>query len=351
MDTLKLGFAGVGFMGQLAHLQNYARVPGCEIVAIAEPRRKLAEQVAEKYHLSPRFYASHQDLIDDPDVEAVVASQPYLLNGYIAIPLLKAGKSVFIEKPMAGSFAEAASMVEAAEAEGALLMVGFMKRYDSGVNLARERLSAFLASGELGEPGLVSASCFCGDWLRGIEGAIQTDEPVPANLGFVPQHPEWLPESRHATFESYMNIFSHNVNLIRFLLPGTYKTRGGLLRENALNQVSLLQREDTMITLHGMGVQAGWWEERTEVYFDRGWVRVATASPMEIQGATQVEIYQGGAKQERAVMQGKPYWAFRAQAEHFVECVRTGQSPLSSGRDSLEDMRLMEDVFRLGQWY
>ena len=39
-------------------------------------------------------------------------------------------------------------------------------------------------------------------------------------------------------------------------------------------------------------------------------------------------------------------WAFRRQAEHFVACVRDGTEPRSGGRDALEDMRLMEEIFR-----
>ena len=49
MGKVRVGFAGVGFMGQVAHLRNYVRNPECEVVALAEPRPELARRVAAKY--------------------------------------------------------------------------------------------------------------------------------------------------------------------------------------------------------------------------------------------------------------------------------------------------------------
>lgn len=349
MAKVKLGFAGVGFMGQIAHLANYVRNPHCEVVAIAEPRAKLARVVAEKYGI-PRVYRDHRELAEDHDVEAVVASQPHLRNGFIAIPLLKRGKSVFIEKPMAGSVEEAEEMVEAARQGGAKLMVGFMKRYDAGVNLAKQCLDKFYYNNALGHVGLVNAYCFGGSWLRNIDGPIHTDEPVPADPEWKPRNPSWMTEAQKDTFNTYMNIFSHNINLVRYLFPRKLTVRAALLRERMLNQTTMLDSDGVLVNLYGVGVHVGWWEEKTEVYFEKGWVRVMTPSPMSVQDAADVEVYHGGDVQETRLLRGKPYWAFRAQADHFVECLREGKSPLTSGEDCLEDMRLMEDVFRKAQW-
>lgn len=49
MDKVRVGFVGVGYMGQKAHLSNYAVLDDCEVVAIAEPSLQLAEKVARRY--------------------------------------------------------------------------------------------------------------------------------------------------------------------------------------------------------------------------------------------------------------------------------------------------------------
>jgi len=353
MGKVRIGFAGVGFMGQVAHLRNYLRNADCEIVAVAEPRRDLAKKVAERYGI-PKIYENHLQLAEDPDVDAVVASQPHLLNGHIAIPLLRSGKSVFVEKPIAGSYEEAADMVEAAHAGGAKLMVGFMKRYDSGVNAAKERLDGFRRSGALGAAALINAYCFGGDWIRGVEPPLETAEPVPSNPDFRPRNPAWMSPARQQAFNLYMNIFAHNINLVRYLHPGPVTARAALLREplpgeERWQQATLLESQGVPIALYGAGVASDWWEERTEFYFDKGWVRVITPSPLVQQDSARVEVWRGDLH-EAARVQGEPYWAFRAQADHFVACVRDNREPRSSGEDSLEEMRIMEDVFRKGEW-
>ena len=350
MSKVKIGFAGVGFMGQLAHLANYVQNDQCEIVAIAEPRTGLAQKVAEHYHLTPRFYTDHKALLDDPDVEAVVASQPFLRNGYITIPLLKAGKSVFIEKPMAGSLAEAEAMAEAAQSGGGILAVGFMKRHDSGVQRVCKELEAIRANTTLGAAGMITAHCFCGDWLRGVGDAIQTDEQVPDGVDYQPRHPDWMTPGQVEMFGDYMNIFSHNINLIRHIYPGEYKAKSLLLKRNKLNQIGVMEVDGALATLYGTLVSAGWWEEDTAIYFENGWLRLTTPSPMDRQASATAELYHGGADNTTRILRGRPYWAFRAQADDFVRCVAKKQQPIANGQDSVEDMRLMEALFRKAEW-
>lgn len=349
VSKVKIGFAGVGFMGQAAHLHNYLKNPACEVVAIAEPRRQLAEQVARAFGI-PKIYHSHLELAEDPDIDAVVASQPHLLNGYITIPLLKAGKTCFVEKPMAGSLEEAEAMVQAAHDGRSRIMVGFMKRHDTGVALAKNSLDDCYCTGRIGKPGLINAYCFGGDWLRGIEKPIMTGEPVPENPGFIPRNPAWMTAPQKDTFNTYMNIFAHNINLIRYLYPGKFNVRAAVLREGLLNQCTLFESEGVLATLYGCGVQADTWVERTEVYFEQGWVRVITPCPMEKQTAACVEVYYGGQTQQTKSMRGAPQWAFQRQADHFVECLIEDLPFFADGEDCLEDMRLMEDVFRKAQW-
>ena len=80
MDKVKIGFVGVGTMGQCAHLRNYVTVPGCEVVAIAELRQDLARAVAARYGVS-RVY---------PDHAAMLAQVPQLRKDelYQVVPLL-----------------------------------------------------------------------------------------------------------------------------------------------------------------------------------------------------------------------------------------------------------------------
>jgi predicted dehydrogenase len=69
---LKIGFVGAGFMGQLAHIANYAELNKCRTVALAELRPGLRELVARRYGID-KTYATHAELLADSNVDRVVA--------------------------------------------------------------------------------------------------------------------------------------------------------------------------------------------------------------------------------------------------------------------------------------
>ena len=71
MDKVRIGFVGVGGMGQCAHLRNYATLPDCEVAAIAELRPELARKVAVRYGV-PRVYPDHHAMLDAEALDAVV---------------------------------------------------------------------------------------------------------------------------------------------------------------------------------------------------------------------------------------------------------------------------------------
>src|SRR5229473_2707871 len=139
--TLRLGFVGCGMMGQLAHLENYARLPNVELVALAEGRPRLARLVAERYGFG-RIYPDHHGLAADPEVEAVVSVMGFDLNYGVVRDLLAAGKHVATEKAMCLTTAGAQELVERAAASDRVYQVGYMKRFDPAVLQAREWIAA-----------------------------------------------------------------------------------------------------------------------------------------------------------------------------------------------------------------
>jgi predicted dehydrogenase len=349
MNPVRIAFAGVGYMGQVAHLRNYANRDDCQVVAIAEPRPELARKVAEAFAI-PRVYYNHRELLADDGVQAVVASQPHLRNGHLAQPLLRAGKMVFIEKPMAGSLQEAEAIQQAAEASGVHVMVGLMKRHDTAVLAARDVLQGLFASGELGKLTRIYAHCFGGDWIHDALPPLSTNETVPQDPDFAPVYPAWMDPDQARQFQNYLNIMAHNINLVRFLYPEPLTIQSAVgRRENRLQHTALLTGADgVLVELAGGSVYSHQWEEETHFYFEKGWVKLFTPSPLNRQARGRVEIYQSKDRRTGEYREIIPPidWAFRRQADHFIACVRDGVEPVSSGRDTLHDMRLMEEIFR-----
>ena len=97
---------GVGYIGQIAHLANYAEMEGCEVTAIAEIRPSLRDAVQAHYGI-PQAFTSHRELLDNADLDAVVAVTSRHHTGPVALDCLKAGKHLLTEKPMAATLGQA----------------------------------------------------------------------------------------------------------------------------------------------------------------------------------------------------------------------------------------------------
>ncbi|HOE95840.1 MAG TPA: Gfo/Idh/MocA family oxidoreductase, partial [Candidatus Sumerlaeota bacterium] len=126
---LKIGFVGAGAMGQCAHLRNFASLPDCEVVALAELRPEMARQVAARHGVA-RVYPTHRELLAHEALDGIVAAQPFQRHGLLLPELLKAGVPLLTEAPLASSVPAGERIVEAVRASPAWLMVGYQRRCD-----------------------------------------------------------------------------------------------------------------------------------------------------------------------------------------------------------------------------
>ncbi|MHC4481307.1 MAG: Gfo/Idh/MocA family protein, partial [Planctomycetota bacterium] len=215
-DKVRIGFVGVGSMGQAAHLRSYLHVPDCEVVAIAELRQELARQVAARHGI-PRVYPDHREMLAAEELDGIVASQQFTRHGALVPELLRAGMRVFIEKPLAGSVEVGERIAQAARETGALLMVGYHKRSDPATAWAKAEVERLKASRELGSLRYVRITMPPGDWIAGgFDDLITTDEPMP-DLESDPPASD-MDEETYEAYVEFVNYYIHQVNLLRHLL-------------------------------------------------------------------------------------------------------------------------------------
>ena len=348
-ERLKMGYVGCGFMAQKVHIPNIQLIEDCELVALAELRPRLGEAVRERFRI-PKLYRSHLELAEDEEVEAVAVSAHFYAQGEIAADLLRAGKHVFMEKPMAISLAQAERILQAERSGGGRLMVGYMKRYDPGNVLVKDLLRRFRQSGELGQLRYARNHGFCGDWTAGLDTAmITTDEPYPA---VEVEFPDWLPERFRRSYLGYLQQYTHNVNLLRWFLDagGDVEVKAvDLDPEDGYSGVVVLRAGGVRAIIESGAVAYHGWEEHTQVYFEGGWVRTE-APPLLLRGQpASVEVYRGNQPEKTLTRSFPPQgrlWSYKAEMLHFVECVREGKPFRSPGTDAMHDVRLLEDIYR-----
>lgn len=148
MRTLGVGVIGLGWMGRV-HAQAYLRVghhhPDLAVtprlVAAADPVAGLREDAARRYGFA-RTTATWQDLLDDPDIHAVSVTVPNFLHREVGVAVARAGKHLWIEKPVGRGSAEARDVAAAVAGAGVQSTVGFNYRNAPAVAYARELVAA-----------------------------------------------------------------------------------------------------------------------------------------------------------------------------------------------------------------
>lgn len=148
--TLRIGMIGPGGMGR-AHLDRIRTViSGGQIAGVSDIAPEHAATVAATYGV--RAYPSSADLIEAPDVDAVMICSYGPAHEADVLACIAAGKPVFCEKPLTPTAAGCERIMAAEQTAGRrLVTVGFMRRFDASYR----QMKAILDSGELGETVIV----------------------------------------------------------------------------------------------------------------------------------------------------------------------------------------------------
>jgi len=349
-EPVRFAYVGAGFVAQRIHIPNFRSLPNCRFVALAEARADLGREVAARYGI-PKVYASHEEIAADPEVEAVGVSGPYALQGAIAEGLLRAGKHVFMEKPMAVSTARAESIVAAERDSGRRLMVGYMKRYDPGNLLLKRHADEWRASGEAGRVLLARNHGFGGNWVYAQDPNVpetrSQEKPPPAP----DECPDWLPERWKNPYLSYLQQWTHNVNLLRFFLGSDEEPQivAVDLDDDGMTGLLTLKIGGVRAVVESAYTRFHGWEEHTQVYFEGGWLRTQAPALMQKEQSATVEVYRAaedGRPAQRTEEFAPPAWSYREEAKAFLAGVRSGEPFPSSAADTLHDVRLFEEVYR-----
>ncbi|MBI3990755.1 MAG: Gfo/Idh/MocA family oxidoreductase [Candidatus Omnitrophica bacterium] len=341
MSKVKIGFVGVGSMGQCAHLYNYAAIPDCEVVAIAELRKELAKKVAARYGIT-KVYASQEEMLSKEKLDGIVAPMAYRWHGAILPSLFKSGIPILTEKPLARSV-EAGEKI-AAEAKKAKVkyLLGYHKRSDPATIFVKEEIARLKTSGELGALRYIRIIMPPGDWIAaGFNHMITTDEEIPAG---VPEDP--VPSGMDARtvkfYDAFVNYYIHQVNLMRYLMDEDY-------------HVNYADPAGIVMVVHGDKTGAAgvlemapyWtttdWQEEALICFETGYIKLQLPAPLVINRPGKVIIFRDpkpNTKPEFIEPQFPWVHAMRQQAINFVKEIRGEKTCLCGPEEALKDLKI-----------
>jgi predicted dehydrogenase len=316
---MRIGVAGLGYWGpNLA--RNFASIPGCELAWACDQDPAARERIARQFPAA-RLTDDLDELLRDPDLDAVALATPVPTHATLAARVLRAGKHCFVEKPLGRSVAEAQAPVDAARENGSLLMVGHLLEYHPAVH----RLKELADSGELGE----RIYYIYGNRVN--LGKLRADENALWSLG------------------------AHDVSVVLYLAeeePVEVVAHGAsYVREGVEDVVFCFLRFPSGLCAH---LHLSWLDPHKERRFTVvGSRRMATFDDMSLEA--KLTVYDKGFDQDASnygeyitrsggmVSPAMPnVEPLRLECEHFVHCVLNGEQPRSGPESGLRVVRVLE---------
>ncbi|KAK1184367.1 Gfo/Idh/MocA family oxidoreductase [Streptomyces sp. NBS 14/10] len=333
MSLVGIGVIGAGRIAQAAHLPALARADGARLVGVCDPSELLARRVAARYEAPG--YTSVDELLADDNVEAVIVAVPDRLHLPLASKALRAGKHVLVEKPLAGTVAEAEELRALVAETGLHLQVGAMKRYDPGVQHA-----AHAIQNKIGR--ILSATV----WYRVMSGLRPSTEATLFPALVVDQDVR----AREATFKANREQYlltthgAHVLDGMRYLLGDPTSLSAQMARAGndltwhgtaSLAEGGLAHFEITA-NVHAE------WSEGADIYGENGYVKLRTHFPFTLR-ASDVEVFdEANATSERAVFGDSN--AYERQIEAFALAIRNNLPDSPSADDGVISVKLINAV-------
>ena len=328
---LRIGVLGAGQIAQAAHFESCVKARNAELYAICDVADDLRERMAVT-HGARRTFGDYDAMLADPDVEAVIIATADAFHVDASIRALEAGKQVLCEKPMATSVEDAERLRDAVAKSGRVLHVGHMKRYDGGIEAAKEFIDR-----DMGQM-LSLKAWYCDSTHR----YAMTDAVQPAIVTSAgSRRPAGDPK---ADRQRYLMLAhgSHLVDLARFL-GGEIETVEARLREShgARCWFILVGFASGAIGHLDLTVAVRMdWHEGFEVQGEHGGILAKTYNPWYYK-SSDIEIFHESDATFRRPLIADGHF-YRRQVEGFADAALTGRPARgATAEDGIASVRAM----------
>jgi predicted dehydrogenase len=227
---IRWGIIGVGDVTEVKSGPAFYKSEHSKLVAVM---RRDAEKAADyaRRHNVPKWYSNADDLINDPNVDAVYIATPPDSHATYAIQVMRAGKPVYVEKPMAKNYTQCLEMLKVSEETGKQLWVAYYRR----------ALPAFLKTKELISEGAIGKVLMVN--IRFLKNTLEKS--------LLPDEMNWRVNPEISGGGHFFDLASHQFNFLDFVLGPVSEVKG-----IAKNMGGFYSAEDTVSGswLHESGV-------------------------------------------------------------------------------------------------
>jgi len=320
--VIGIGLVGYGYWGPNL-LRNFTSTTGAKVIAVCDLQENRLRKVKTLYP-GVELTSDVETLMHDPDIDAIVIATPPATHFKLALAAIKAGKHIFVEKPMTQNTDEALTLIREAKLHKLTLMVGHTFVYSGAV----QKMKALITQGDIGE--------------------IYYYDSVRINLGLF-----------QAASNVMWDLAVHDLSIMNYLMP----YRPSAVIANGMrhipgqpeNMAYLTFTYDNPVMAH---LHVNWLApvkiRRTLIGGSRKMIVYDDLAPSE-----KVKVYDRGvtllddlnvAKQNRIGYRSGDVWApqlsskepLKTEAQHFIKCIESGDEPLSGGAEALWIIRVLE---------
>ncbi len=289
------------------------------VEAVASRERRKAEKFAEEFSI-PRAYGSYDQLLTDPDIDAVYIPLPQHLHCEYTVKAARAGKHVLVEKPSALSVAEVKQMIAACQEHRVLFMEAFMYRFMP----IHRRVKELVASGLLGKIRYLDFN-----WCFNVRKLIRS----PYRL------------EKAAGGGALYDLGIYGVEFLRFLTGGSPSLLSAHTAYAADGGIDLFTHASYQIGDVFGAVTCGYTSDAN--YYTVSGELGSIVVPGSVSGqfaekVIQVHLHEADRRYVERFPAVNPY---RLEMEYFAECIEMGRAPFLDGENSLRNMELLEELF------
>ena len=310
---MRVGVIGVGAMGQ-NHARVYTEI--AELVGIADPDVKVGGPASNRFSVS--YYTDHRDLLKE-ELDAVSVCVPTEHHAKVALDVIAAGVPLLVEKPLAGTVADARRIAEGAEKAGVTLAVGHIERHNPAIAVVRRQLNEGLY----------------GDLVTATARRVSSFPGRVRDVGVV------------------MDLGVHDIDVLRHLVgarvESVFALGGRKLHERFEDHANLLLKFENGV--HGF-IEVNWLTpmkvRRLALTCLKNFVEVDyTDQSIQMSSSTlgtldPFNLYQVPIEHHVQTIHVRKEEPLKRELDDFLAAVKTKRPPLVTGRDALETLRVAE---------
>lgn len=324
MEKTNIAIVGLGGISQVMHLPILRKNKDVELIAICDKQFSKVKNIVKKYNITKGYTNVDLMLSENPEIDAVIIATRTDDHVETAVKCLEAGKHILVEKPIALNYTEALKIVEAAEKNRRILMVGMNNRFRTDSMLERN----FIKGKELGDvfyakTGWLKTQSSDEKWFTDMEkagGGVFIDNGiVMLDLGL------WMlgfPETQSVSAINY----NHNTKTVEDTNFSFIKFKNG---SSLTIEVSWsLLRSGELFYCNVFGTNGS-----------------AMINPLKINKMVNKQMFDITPKNIKQT-QANYKNSYEIEMQYFIGSIRGTHTPISTGKEALAVMQIVDAVYK-----